>query len=353
MPLREDAHRLAAKAHALSDRARVEGERALVVADRYTMPRVVVRTVRELLGVDVRDRVFGLAGQSFLALIPILILGSTAISESDGESVAALINDRLDLQPPTSETVLLLFSKPPYESTTPSVISVVLLLMSINSFTRTMRRSMDRPWGLPRTNWRGQVTGLTAVALLLVMHAVLPAAGWVVGDRSPTQVLGQVLLRTAVAAVFWWQITYLMTHRRIPRRYLWPGALAGGIAQSAASWWTSTFLPTIIEKDAMRYGVIGVALSIVTWLIVMSAIPVGVGVIGAQVARAAGWIGAEGPGAEVDARADVDTEDWDDREWTGPAPMGREPVVDAGDAPARAPTPLPSVTEDPSLRPRE
>jgi membrane protein len=326
MPLREDAHHLAAKAHILGERARVQGERALVRADDYTVPRVVVGILRELLSVDVRDRVFGLAGQSFLALIPVLILVSTAVSESDGESLAGLINERLDLQPPTTLTVLLLFSKPPVESTAPSVISVILLLMSINSFTRTMRRSMDRPWGLPRTNWHGQVTGLTAVALAICMHALLPAAGWVGDERTPWVLLGQVLLRTAVASLFWWEITYLLTHRRIPRRYLWPGAVAGGIAQSGASWWTATFLPTIIEKDAMRYGVIGVALSIVTWLIVMSAIPVGAGVIGAQVARAAGWIEPEQPGFVADAGAD----DWDDGDATGggslEAPVAAEPL---------------------------
>ena len=49
-------------------------------------------------------------------------------------------------------------------------------------------------------------------------------------------------------------------------------------------------LPGIFERDAARYGVIGVALALVTWLLAFSGLAVLVGVAGAQIARAAGWI---------------------------------------------------------------
>ena len=46
----------------------------------------------------------------------------------------------------------------------------------------------------------------------------------------------------------------------------------------------------LVERDASRYGVIGVALTLVTWILAVCGLAVGVGVVGAQVARAAGWV---------------------------------------------------------------
>ena len=107
----------------------------------------------------------------------------------------------------------------------------------------------------------------------------------------------ETIAQTLMAVGFWWVITYLLAARRIRWRHLLPGAVAGGVAQAAAGAWTVLFLPQILEKDAARYGVIGVSLGIVTWLLVLSGITVGIGIVGAQIARAAGWLPHAGPGS--------------------------------------------------------
>lgn len=264
-------------------------------ADRHIVAGTALRVVREMLSVDVRDRIFGMTGQAFLSLIPILIIFSTAISEGDGESIAALVNSRLGLSGATAETVKTLFTNPVTTGTSASFISAALLLLSLNSFTRTMRRSVERPWGLSKSGVRGQFAGLLGVLLLIVMFPVLVAVGsdWLPGGAVATATV--LLLKIIVAGGFWLAITYVLSTGRISPRHLWPGALAGGIAQTGAGWWTVTFLPEILAKDASRYGVIGVALAILSWLVVQSGITVGVGVMGAQIARAAGWLVAPTP----------------------------------------------------------
>lgn len=266
--------------------------RLVAWADRNPVPGTILRIARELLAVDVRDRIFGMAGQSFLAVIPLLIIASTWLSESDGESIALVVNVRLGLTGTTADTVLLLFGRPvgAEEVATASGLSIALLFFSINSYTRTMRRSMDGPWGLPKVGWHGQVTGLLGVALLILMQTTLSviATEWV--SQTPLLVLLEALARTVVAVVFWLGIGRALSHGRIPVRHLWPGALLGGIGTSAIALWTVTFLPTIFERDAARYGVIGIALALVTWLLAIAGLVVVVGVAGAQIARAAGWI---------------------------------------------------------------
>lgn len=276
----------------MSRREQVNGilSDAVEWADGNPVGGPALRIAREMLSVDVRDRIFGMTGQSFMAMIPLLIIVSTAVSEQDGRSIANVVNERLSLSGATAETVNTLFTNPLTTPSGASVISVVLLLFSLNSFTRTMRRSVERPWGLAKSGVRGQVAGVLGVLILAGMFAVLVQMGsdWPSGFPGDSAIA--VLLKVAVASAFWLVITYVMSTGRIPLRHLWPGAIAGGIAQTAAGWWAVTFLPTIIEKDTSRYGVIGVALAILTWLVVMSGVAVGVGVVGAQIARAAGWV---------------------------------------------------------------
>lgn len=261
-------------------------------ADRNPVPGTVLRIARELLAVDVRDRIFGMAGQSFLALIPLLIITSTWVSESDGESLALVVNSRLGLTGITAETVMLLFTRPEgtAEVATASGLSLALLFFSVNSYTRTLRRSMDGPWGLPKMGWQGQLSGLLGVALLIGMQSTLAVIATAWESTSVGAVFLEGLVRTLVAAVFWLGIGRALTHGRLPVAHLWPGALIGGIGSTAIAIWTVTVLPGIFERDAARYGVIGVALALVTWLLAFSGLAVLVGVAGAQIARAAGWI---------------------------------------------------------------
>ena len=277
-----------------SERNQQRAARLVAWADRHPVAGTALRIARELLAVDVRDRIFGMTGQAFLSVIPVTIIVSTFLSESDGESLANVVNTRLGLTGSTADTVLLLFSKPEPSPTTATAsgLSLVLLFFSFNSYTRTIRRSMERPWGLPRVGWRGQLTGVLGVFLLMLMLSTLSVIATVWHADTRQALALEATVRTVVAGVFWLGIGRLLTHRRVPSRHLWPGAVVGGIGTSAIALWTVTVLPGIFERDAARYGVIGVALALVTWLLAVSGLAVVVGVVGGQIGRAAGWAGA-------------------------------------------------------------
>ena len=271
-------------------RTRADVDDLLERADRRPVLGVTLRCVRDLVSVDVRDRIFGLAGQSFLAFVPLLIIVSSVLTVDGQRGMAGVINARLRLDEQTAGVVNVLFSSPSTLPQSTSTLSVLILLLSVNSYTRTMRRSIERPWMLPRYGWRAQLHGLAAVGVFVVMlfSLALVATAWR-GGPAVTAV-PEAIVQTLMAVAFWWVITFLLAARRIRLLHLLPGAVAGGVAQAAAGAWTVIFLPQILEKDAARYGVIGVSLGMVTWLLVLGGITVGVGIVGAQIARAAGWL---------------------------------------------------------------
>jgi hypothetical protein len=58
-------------------RTRADADGPLRRADRRPVVGVTLRCVRDLVSVDVRDRIVGMTGQSFLAFVPLMIIVSS------------------------------------------------------------------------------------------------------------------------------------------------------------------------------------------------------------------------------------------------------------------------------------
>lgn len=255
---------------------------------RRTAPRpdehVAVRCLRRLATTDARDRVFMLSGQAFIALFPLLIVTATLMSSQDGEAVARAIIVRFRLDDDVAEAVLLLFVRPPEATSGVGVVSLLLLLVSLNSFTRSLRRTFEQAWAVPRQrSVRTSVDGVLALALLLTMAAVVT---WVrnLAEGTPWWVTG-LPAQLAIAAVGWALGTWLLLSRTVPLRLVAPGALFAGVAQVVSDWGAGIYLPLSLARNAERFGGIGVAISLVYWLVIFAAVVVAVAVVGATLAE--------------------------------------------------------------------
>ena len=71
------------------------------------------------------------------------------------------------------------------------------------------------------------------------------------------------------AAAVWLLLSDQLLSRRIALRRLVPGALVGGIGQTAVNVCSGFWMPHLVGQNADRYGVIGVTFAIVSWLIVI------------------------------------------------------------------------------------
>lgn len=246
---------------------------------------VWLRAVRAHLSVDVRDRVLMLAGQAFIALVPLLVVTATIMTSSDGQGLADYFIGKFDLTGTAAETMHLLFTRPPDVVSGVSVLSLVIVLFSVNSFARTLRRTVDRAWRLPYLGFRGAPYGVLGVLLMVGASALVT---WVAGIARDAGLGSLVIvpLLLGFAVLGWALVLHLLLARRVPFRALWPGAAYGALAQIAAGWGSGLYLPGLIGRNSERYGVIGVAVGLVWWLVVLAAVMVSVSVVSAELGRA-------------------------------------------------------------------
>lgn len=216
-----------------------------------------------------------LAGQAFIALIPLLLLCAAVMTSDGSESVGEWLITQYELNDSSSAAVEQLFAALPTTTSGTSVLGVLILLVSVGSFGRSLQRTYERAWSLPPRGMRGTVEG---VGGMLVLVAVLGTLAWLAHLIGGT--LLALPLQVAIGIPLWLLFTSMMLSRRVARRRLLPGAVVTAVAQIAMSWWTAVYVPHLIATDAAKYGVIGVAFALVSWLVLVAYLIVASAVIG-------------------------------------------------------------------------
>jgi uncharacterized BrkB/YihY/UPF0761 family membrane protein len=260
-------------------------ERGLELLDRFghTPP---VRLVRLFVDIDGRDRILMLAGQAFIAVIPLLIVVATVSGTGGSSAVGSYLVRRFALDGSAEESVRILFDRPPEATGGITLLSLVVLVWTSNSFARSLQRTFASAWGLPRSGMRGTVLRTVGLVVLLV---VLFGTSWLGNALEEGPVVGGVvvLVQLVILVGGWALASHLMLARRVPARRLLPGAVASAVVQLVVGWGTAIWLPGLVTRNADNYGVIGAALALVSWLILVAATIVASAVLGRVLAPAA------------------------------------------------------------------
>lgn len=260
-------------------------ESVMTVTEVRPEDPLVTRVVRGLISVDARDRVLILAGQAFIALMPLLIVLASVTSSLDGAALGRYFVQQYELTGDAEEAVTSLFSRPPEATSPVTVGSLLILLFSVNSFSRAVRRTLERAWNLPPAGVSGAAYGLLGVLALVTLAVVLSALSVAAADEGAGTALLLLAVELAVAVPGWLLVTYLFLARRHHYSVLVPGAIFGAVAHLVAVAVSSVYLPWLFAVNAERYGAIGVAFSLVAWLVVFAVVIVAVGVVSAELAR--------------------------------------------------------------------
>jgi membrane protein len=242
------------------------------------------RCVGALLRANVLDRAMALAAQAFTAVIPLLILLGSLAPAGREDVVAVAIIRRFGLSAGAADAVREVFSSPGGASV--GVLSVLLLLFSGMSFTRRLQRTYVEAWGLPRvTGVRNAVNallGLVAVVSDLVLlflgrafAAGLPS-GWILG--AP--------LTTVAALLLWTTVPWLLLDRRLPWRRLLPAGALAAVCTAGYGIATVIYMPRLLSSYSLRYGLFGVTLALVGWLLCIALIVCCTAVVAAEFDRA-------------------------------------------------------------------
>lgn len=266
-------------------------DRLTVWLEGYAAGLFVIRCIRIFFLIEARDRVLMLAGQGFIALVPLFMVVASLTSASGVERVGDGIIETMGLTGGAAEAVSTLFAYPPGAAGGITVFSLILLLFSLNGLAKSVQRTFEVAWGLPRMGMRGTRSRTLGLIVLLGCGSL---AAWVSGllDGLSAGLLAILAAQVLVIGGGWLVGTALMLTLRVPTRALVPGAVVSAGLQIIVSWATAIYIPEIFARNAERYGVMGVALALVTWLIAVTSVLVGGAIVGAVL----GHQGDERPG---------------------------------------------------------
>jgi membrane protein len=167
------------------------------------------------------------------------------------------------------------------------VFSAFLLLFSGVSLTRRMQRMYQQAWRLDPPAGLGRalnaVLGLTALVLGLGLLYVARA----LTESLP---LGDVLLvpvSVLASALVWISVPWLLLDRRVAWRRLAPAGVLTAACTAAYGVASIVYIPRLMETYSRRYGLFGVTLALVGWLLCIAIIIVAATAVAVELDRAA------------------------------------------------------------------
>lgn len=223
---------------------------------------IVGEIVDEMVRIEVIDRSLALASKLFVAVIPLSIILKAIVpgSGSFGQDLVV----RLGLSGAGAEATRTLFASGSEVRGAVSVIGVVIVLYSVLSFTRALQRVYLNVWRLHPQPFDALARQVAWIFGFIVYSALLSP----LRDLEHGHDLGVLYAVSAIAlgAAFWVWTPYVLLGRRVQWRRLLPTGLLTAAGISLYSVGTALFLAAIFTRNAERYGLIGIAFGLVTWL---------------------------------------------------------------------------------------
>ena len=219
-----------------------------------------------------------LGAQAFTSLIPFMVVAS-AFAPGDTDMADAIV-ERFGLEGDSARSVHQLFASAGETESAVTWISIAILLLSALSFTRALQRLFQRAYGRPAAGLRDMWRGLAWVFAL---------AAWVTITsplRETLEEVGGVVFAVALATVtgfFLWLGTPMLLLGERDWRGLLPGAAVSGLLGALLGVASSIYVPIAMEWSAERYGLIGIAFALQSWLLVFAFVIVIGAVVGAVV----------------------------------------------------------------------
>jgi membrane protein len=245
----------------------------------------VGRCARSFLALEGIDRALVLGAQAFTALIPLLLL-VTALAPADQRDVVsdALIG-RFRLSGDAADAVKTLFAHSGGDGSI-GVLSVLLLLFSGVSLTRRMQRMYQQGWRLEAPPGVGHAVhaALGLAALLLGISLLYLARALV--ESLPVTGLMLLTVSAVASLLLWTAVPWLLLDRRIAWRRLLPTGALTAICTSIYGIVSTIYMPRLLDTYSRRYGMFGVTLALIGWLLAIAFIVVAATVVASEFDRA-------------------------------------------------------------------
>lgn len=245
--------------------------------------------------IQITDRMLALAAQAFLALLPLVIVVASVAPDSVTDSLVEVLRKHVGLSGGSTTGDIEVIASATDEAGV-TAIGALLVLLAATSFSRALQRVYERAWRLPpgglRSAWRplAWIIGILVYFLLLGLTFKVSLGGvpWT---------LARWLLTTAGSLVLWSWTPFVLLSGRVRWRALWPTALATSCGTVLLGVFSAKYVPHLLTTNERRYGTIGVAFAIESWLVVLFAVVVAATVVGTVLVETPGRVGVWARGA--------------------------------------------------------
>jgi membrane protein len=233
------------------------------------------------------DRGVALGALAFSALFPLLIVYSAVAPVKSTHEFAQHVVERLRLTGAAAQSAREVFAPSSAVAHSITVIGVVLVVASALSLARALQRLYELAYDLPAAGVRGTPWHLLWIVLIPIYVSVRPLVAGLAGGWW------HIAASLALGAAAWLLTPYVLLGRRVDWRQLLPGAALASVGMTALAGFSLVYLPHSITSYAHRFGVIGVAFALLSWLVLAGFVLVGA-VAGGSVAleelqRRVGW----------------------------------------------------------------
>ena len=248
------------------------------------------RCVHRFITMEGIDRCLVLSSQAFTALIPLLILVSTVAPPGEPDVVANTIITKFGLTGDGAEAVRQLFEIPDTAASGVSVASAILLIYSGVSFTRRLQKMYRAAWEQQKAGVRGNLYAALGLLVLVVELMILYGITALV-RHLPFDWLVILPVSIALGLLPWTSIPYLLLDRQVYWRRL---LVAGGLAATCMAGFstaTTFYMPDLMDQYVRDFGLFGVTIAIIGWLLAGTGFIVASTAVGAEFDRStAPWV---------------------------------------------------------------
>jgi membrane protein len=241
---------------------------------------VGVRAVRKFLHIEGTVQATVIAAQAFTSLIPFLVV-CAAFGPGNGD-LGDRIVDQLNLEGASARSVDALFNSAGETQSTVTWIGIIILVLSGLSFTRAVQRTYARAYAVELKPAVAAARGLWWLAFFALWLLTAVSLRNTITDETGPAV--GVVLASATGFAFW-LITPLLLLGSLEWRRIVPGAVATGISVGLLGVVSQIWIPLLVKWSAEKYGLIGIAFSLQTWLLVYSFIVVAAAAFGAALSE--------------------------------------------------------------------
>lgn len=246
---------------------------------------------------ELLDRAYTLAAQSFVALFPLILAIAAAVASPGSNVVAEEVIKRFGLAGAAAKAVqdlIVVRTQGVYW------LGLLLTVYAVITLSKRASRAYNAVWGTPQLPVRAQWRALLWIVVQLLLVVMVTELRGVVRAAGPVL----ALLTAVLILVVWFAAEAftqaLLTRGLVARRRILVSASFATVGRLGIVVWSAVFLTPSLIRQAESYGPIGVVFALFTGLLVYWAVLLGATLLAAVLTDPDVGLGPESMVVDID-----------------------------------------------------